>query len=78
MLPNKKGKRIRVKVNLPERATAQCSGKGSYRVEHVLKNIESLPTILIHLAPEKRRIFTLDHYSAHLVPETEEVFFKNE
>ena len=71
-----KGKGIRVKVNLPERATAQWSDKSSYRVEHVLKYIESLPTIPIHFAPEKRRIFTLDDYSAYLVPEVEEAFFK--
>ena len=63
-----KGKGIRVKVNPPNRATAQWSDKGSYRIEHVLKYIESLPTIPIHFAPEKRQIFTLDDYSAHLVP----------
>ena len=70
-----KGKGIRVKVNSPERATAQWSDKGSYSMEHVLKYIESLPTISIHFAPEKRRIFTPDDYSAHLVPEVEEAFF---
>ena len=43
-----KGKGIRVKVNRPERVTAQWSDKGSYRVEHVLKYIESLLTIPIH------------------------------
>ena len=68
-----KGKGIRVKVNSPERATAQWSDKGSYSV---LKYIESWPTISIHFAPEKRRIFTPDDYSAHLVPEVEEAFFK--
>ena len=71
-----KGKGIRVKVNPPEQATAQWTDKGSYRVEHVLKYIESLPTIPIHFTPEKRRIFTLDNYSAHLVREVEEAFFK--
>ena len=49
---------------------------GLCRAEHVLKYIESLPTIPIHFAPEKRRICTLDDYSAHLVPEVEEAFFK--
>ena len=71
-----KGKGIRVKVNPPERATAQWSDKSSYRVEHVLKYIELLPTIPIHFAPEKRRIFTFEDYSAYLVPEVEEAFFK--
>ena len=71
-----KGKGIRVKVNPPERATAQWSDKGSYRVEHVLKYIESLPAIPICFAPEKRRIFTLDDYPGHLVPEVEVAFFK--
>ena len=70
------GKGIRVKVNPPERATAQWSDKSSYRVEHVLKYIELLPTIPIHFAPEKRRIFTFEDYSAYLVPEVEEAFFK--
>ena len=71
-----KGKGIRVKVNPPERATAQWTDKDSYRVENVLKYTESLPTIPIHFTPEKRRIFTLDNYSAHLVRELEEAFFK--
>ena len=73
-----KGRGIRVKVSPPEQATAQRSDKGSYRTEHVLKCIESLPTVPIHFAPEKRRIFTLNDYSAHLVPEVEEAFFKKE
>ena len=64
-----KGKVIRVKVNPPERVIAQWSDKGCYRVEYVLKYIESLPIIPIHFAPEKGRIFSLDDYSAHLVPE---------
>ena len=71
-----KAKGIRDTVNPPDRATVQWSDKGSYTVEHVSKCIESLPTIPIHFAPEKRRIFTLDDYSAHLVPEVEEAFFK--
>ena len=70
-----KGKGIRVKVNPPERATAQMSDKGSYRVEHVLKYIETLPTIPIHFAPEKRLILTTGDYSAHLFQEVE-AFFK--
>ena len=70
-----KGKGIRVKVNPPERATAQWIDKGSYKVEHVLKYIESLPTISIYFTPEKR-VFILDDYLAHLVSEVEEAFFK--
>ena len=46
-----KGKGIRVKVNPPKQATAQWSDKSSYRVEHVSKYIESLPTIPIQFAP---------------------------
>ena len=69
-----KGKGIIVKANPPERATTQSIDEGSYRVEHVLKYTESLPTISILFAPEKC-IFTLDDYSAHLVPEVEEGFF---
>ena len=71
-----KGKGIRVKFNPLERATAQSSDKGSYGVEHVLKYTESLPTIPIHFALEKRRVFSLADYSARLVPEVEEAFFK--
>ena len=71
-----KGKGTRVKVNPPERATPQWSDKDSYRVQHVLKYIESLLTIPIHFAPEKCCIFILDDYSAHLVPEVEEAFLK--
>ena len=69
-----KGKGTRVKVNPPERATPQWSDKDSYRVQHVLKYIESLLTIPIHFAP--CCIFILDDYSAHLVPEVEEAFLK--
>ena len=71
-----KGKGIRVKVNPPERAIAQQSDKASDRVENVLKQFESLPTFPIHFAPDEVRIFTLNDYSAHLVPEVEEAFFK--
>ena len=46
-----KGKGIRVKVNPPKQAIAQWSDKSSYRVEHVSKYIESLPTIPIQFAP---------------------------
>ena len=70
-----KGKGIRAKLNPPEQVTAQWIDKGSYRAEHVLKSIESLPTITVHFAPEKC-VFTLDNYLAHLVPEVEEAFFQ--
>ena len=35
-----------------------------------------MPTVPIDFAPEKRRVFTIDDYSDHLVPEVEEAFFK--
>ena len=35
-----------------------------------------MATIPIHFVPEKRRIFTLNDYSVHLVPEVDEAFFK--
>ena len=35
-----------------------------------------MPTFPIHFAPDEVRIFTLNDYSAHLVPEVEEAFFK--
>ena len=73
-----KGKGKRVNVNPPERVTAQWSDKGSYRVDYILKYIESLQTIPIHFAPEKRHIFTLDDYLAHLFPEVEETFLKRD
>ena len=38
--------------------------------------MELFPAIPIHFIPEKRRIFTLDDYSAHLVPEVKEAFLK--
>ena len=38
--------------------------------------MELFPAIPIHFTPEKRRIFTLDDYSAHLVPEVKEDFLK--
>ena len=66
----------RVNFNPPERVTAQWSDKGSYRDDYVLKYTELLQTIPIHFAPEKRHIFTLDDYLAHLVPGVEETFFK--
>ena len=35
-----------------------------------------MPTFPIHFAPDEVRIFTLNDYSAHLVAEVEEAFFK--
>ena len=71
-----KGKGKRVKLNPPDKVTIQWTEKGSYRLENVLKYVESLPSIPVNFAPEKRCIFTLDDYSAHLAPEVEEAFRK--
>ena len=57
-----KGKGKRVKLNPPDKVTIQWTEKGSYRLE---KYVESLPSIPVNFAPEKRCIFTLDYYSAH-------------
>ena len=71
-----KGKGKRVKLNPPDKVTIQWTEKGSYRLENALKYVESLPSIPVNFAPEKRCIFTLDDYSAHLAPEVEEAFRK--
>ena len=52
--------------------------KAPTELKYILKYIESLSTIPIHFSPETRRVFTLDDYSAHLVLEVEEAFFKKE
>ena len=54
--------------------------KAPIELKYILKYFESFSTIPIHFSPEKRRIFTLDDYSAQLVPEVEveEAFFKKE
>jgi hypothetical protein len=71
-----KGKGIRVKVNPPGKVQVQWAEKGSYRLEHVLKYIERLPTIPTALFPAKRVIFTLDDYSAHLPVEVDDALIK--
>ena len=71
-----KGAGKRVKVNPPAKTSVQWAEKGSYRLEHILKFIENLPTIPIAFAPEKRCVFTLDDYSAHLPQEVEDAFHK--
>ena len=40
-----KGTGKRVKVNPPAKTSTQCTEKESYRLEHILEFIESLPTI---------------------------------
>ena len=69
-----KGTGKRAKVNNPAKASIQCVEKGSYRLEHILEFIENLPTIPTAFAPEKRCVFTLDDYSAHLPKEVEDTF----
>ena len=71
-----KGKGKRDKLNPPDKVTIQWTEKGSYRLENILKYVESLPPIPVNFAPEKCCIFTLDDYSAHLAPEVEETFRK--
>ena len=66
-----KGAGKRVKVSPPEKIQVQWAEKGSYRLENMLTFIERLPTIPTAFAPQKRCIFTLDDYSAHLSPEVE-------
>ena len=71
-----KGTGNRVKVNPPAETSVQWAEKGSYRLEHILEFIENLPTIPTAFAPEKRRVFTLDDYSAHLPKKVEDAFYK--
>ena len=71
-----KGKGKRVKLKPPDKVTIQWTEKDSYRLENVLKYVESLPSILVNFGSEKRCIFTLYDYSAHLAPEVEEAFQK--
>ena len=71
-----KGVGKRVKLNVPNNVSVQWDPKGSYRLEHVLKFIEKVPAQACPLFPEKRKIFTLDDYSAHLHPEVKKALKK--
>ena len=72
-----KGVGKRVKLNPPPSISIQWAPKGSYRLEHVLKFIEKVvPAQPCALFPKKRKIFTLDDYSAHLDPAVKEALYK--
>ena len=71
-----KGTGKRAKVSPPGKISVQWAEKGSYRLEHVLAFIEKLPTIPTAFTPEKRIIFNLDDYSAHLPKEVEDALHK--
>ena len=71
-----KGVGKRVKLNVPNNVSVQWDPKGSYRLEHVLKFIEKVPAQACPLFPGKRKIFTLDDYSAHLHPEVKKALKK--
>ena len=63
-----KGAGKRVILNPPSGITVQWAPKGSYRLEHVVKFCDQVPAQPCALFPQKRKIFTLDDYSAHLDP----------
>ena len=72
-----KGVGTRVKLNLPSDVSVQWAPKGYYRLEHVLKFINRVvPAQPCALFPQKRKIFTLDDYSAHLHPAVKEALWK--
>ena len=62
----------RVKLNPPSDVTIQQGSKGSCRVERVMKFCDQVPAQPCALFPQKRKIFTLDEYSAHLDPAVKE------
>ena len=67
-----KGVGTRVKLDPPAGVTVQWAPKGSYRVEHMVKFCSQVPVQSCALFPQKRKIFTLDDYSAHLDPQIKE------
>ena len=71
-----KGTGKRAKVNPPAKTSVQCAEKGSYRLEHILEFTENVPTIPAAFGPEKRCVFTLDDYYAHLPKEVEDACHK--
>ena len=71
-----KGVGKRLKLTVPNNVSMQWAPKGSYRLEHILKFIEKVPTQPCSFFPGKRKAFTLDDYSAHLHPEVKEALKK--
>ena len=61
-----------VKLDPPAGVTVQWAPKGSYRVEHMVNFCSRVPVQSCALFPQKRKIFTLDDYSAHLDPQIKE------
>ena len=66
----------RVKLNPPSAVRVQWAPKGSCRLEHVLKICKEVHVQTCALFPQKRKIFTLDDYSAHLDPAVTESLSK--
>ena len=71
-----KGTGKRVTLNSPSGVTVQWAFKGSYRLKHVVKFCDQVPVQLCALFPQKRKIFTLDNYLAHLDPAVKESLSK--
>ena len=63
-----KGPGKQVKLNPPSGVIIQWVPKGSYMLEHAVKFCDQGPAQPCALFPQKREIFTLDDYSAHLDP----------
>ena len=57
-----------MKLNPLSDVTFQWASKGSYRVESVVKFCDQVPTQPCALFPQKRKMLTLDDYSAHVDP----------
>ena len=71
-----KGTGKRVKLNPPSGVTVQWAPKGSYKLENVVKFCDQVPAQPCVLFPQKRKIFTLDDYSAYLDPAVKESLSK--
>ena len=71
-----KGAGKRVKLDPPSGVTVQWAPKGSYRLEHVQNFCDKVPPNPCALFPQKRKIYSLDDYSAHLDPSVQDSLLK--
>jgi len=71
-----KGKGTRTKLNPLDRIKYQWAPKGSYRLEQMLGTIPNLPNRHHIFTMKNYRIYVLDDYSVHLMPEVKDAFLK--
>ena len=71
-----KGAGKRVHLNSPSDVTLQWVSKGLYKLEDVNKFCDYVPAQPCALFPQRRKIFTLNDYSAHLDPSVKEALKK--